>query len=77
MDRARDKLVWCPHVDFEIPLLMCLNKPTKRQMVKMFEKGVADGIRKKDPFVLLHKLALLQLIEELNMRGKMPDKDWL
>ena len=46
-------------------------------MVHMFVKAVRDGILKQDPFVLEHSASLAQLAQELSMRGKMPDTDWL
>ena len=46
-------------------------------MVQMFTVGVRDGIQKRDPFVLEHSAALVQLVQELSMKGKMPDTDWL
>ena len=46
-------------------------------MVQMFTAGVRDGIKKKVPFVLEHSTGLVQLVEELTMKGKMPDTDWL
>ena len=46
-------------------------------MVQMFTVAVRDGILKQDPFVLKHSAALVQLVEELTMKGKKPDTDWL
>ena len=61
----------------EIPRLTCLNQPTKREMVEMFKEAVDDGIQQKKPFVISNRVGLLQLIDEIQMKGKMPDKDWL
>ena len=46
-------------------------------MVQMFTVGVIDGIKKQVPFVLEHSTGLVQLVEELSMKGNMPDTDWL
>ena len=54
-----------------------MNKPTKQLMVQMFAEAVHAGIKNKVPFVVGHRVGLLQLVEELSMQGKMPDKEWL
>ena len=64
-------------MDHDIPRLQCLNKPTKRHMLDLFQAAVEDGIQKKTPFVIAHRVGLLALVAEMNKKGKMPDKDWL
>ena len=46
-------------------------------MVQLFAEAVHAGIKNKVPFVVGHRVGLLQLVEELSMQGKMPDKEWL
>ena len=48
--------------------------PTKQYMVQLFAEAVTAGIKNKTPFVIAHRVGLLQLVEELSMQGKMPDK---
>ena len=46
-------------------------------MIDLFTEAVNAGIEAKKPFVIANRVGLLQLIAEINMKGKMPDKDWL
>ena len=46
-------------------------------MLQLFTEAVHAGIKNKTPFVIAHRVGLLQLIDEMNMPGKMPDKEWL
>ena len=64
-------------MDHDIPRLQCLNKPTKRHMADLFKQAVEDGIQRKVPFVMAHRVGMLALVEEMNKKGKMPDKEWL
>ena len=58
-------MVWVPHTDHDIPVLQCANRPTKTAMVQMFHQAVLEGVKKKVPFVVAHRVALVQLAEEL------------
>ena len=46
-------------------------------MADLFKQAVEDGIQRKVPFVMAHRVGMLALVEEMNKKGKMPDKEWL
>ena len=77
IDRVRSGKVWCPHVKYNIPLLSCVNPPSKRELTRLVKHHVTAALRQKDPFVTAHKPAFQELLKLLEKPTKSPNRDWL
>ena len=64
-------------MEHNIPRLICVNMPSKTELIRLLTVAVEVGIRRKDPFCLEHRVGLLNLLKLFEKVYKQPNKEWL
>lgn len=78
IDKVRTGELFCPRSDHGFVLLSCVNPPSKKELLRLFEAAVKRNLQYKDAFTVKHRVGLLALIELMNSKpSKEPEKHWV
>lgn len=66
--------MFCPQVKHRIPVLQCVNPPSKMECLRLLYETVSDGIKSREKFILENKLGLISLLTTIKDESKVPGR---
>ena len=58
-------------------MLTCVNPPDRKELIRLLEEAISDGIEVQKPFVVERERSLRALVSELHNRKSFADIEWL
>ena len=58
----------------KIPVLQCVNPPSKMECLRLLYETVSDGIKSGEQFIIENKLGLINLLTTIKEESKIPGR---